>query len=226
MLKNFILRSLACSLLAGGLAAGSHAADVVVSGHLTYNTDVVRIDFTLASTSDVTLWTDSWLAGLNFDPSLTLFDAGFARIVPGDDTSDPAALLPGQGGYDSQIRLASLAPGVYHLTLTASGNDPLGPTLADGFSLVGTTPIPIVEWNQPSYDINANDQKGTFWRVHLDNVGAVTAVPEPSEIALMLAGLVAIGGVTRRRARQRSPLKIEVRLGVVPTPFLTRTRTA
>ena len=199
MLKPFLLRGLACALLAGSVAATARAADVVVSGNLVYNTDVVQIDFTLAVPSDVTLWTDSWLDGLNFDPSLTLFDAGLMLLVNGDDTGDPAALLPGQGGYDSQIRLPALAAGQYHLTLTASGNDPVGPTLGAGFSLAGTTPILISEWNQPSYDLNANDQKGTFWRVRLDNVTSVSAVPEPSEIALLLAGLAAIGGYARRR---------------------------
>ena len=206
MKLNLIFRALAVVVLASGLANGAYAADTIESGQLTYNTDVVEIDFTLTSAGAVTLWTDSWMAGLNFDPSLSLFDAGLALLATGDDTSDPALLLPGQGGYDSQIRFASLAAGLYHLTLTASGNDPLGTTLGDGFSLVGTTPILISEWNQPSYDINANDQKGPLWRIHLDGITAVSPVPEPSEIALMLGGLALVGGVARRRnARGRRP---------------------
>ncbi len=200
MLKTLLLRALAALALAGA-GAGAHAADTTVHGNLLYDTDVVRIDFTVASPGNVTLWTDSWLAGLNFDPTLALFDSAFDLVTIGDDTPDPATLLPGQGGFDSQIKLASLLPGVYHLALTASGNDALGPTFGDGFSLAGTPPILISEWNQPSYDINANDQKGTFWQVHLDGVASVAAVPEPSELALMLVGLVAIGTVARRQRK-------------------------
>ena len=198
MLKSFVLRGLAAAVLASATFAVA-AANVTTSGNLLYNTDVVRIDFTIAAPGAVTLWTDSWLAGLNFDPTLALFDAGFALVTVGDDTSDPAALLPGQGGYDSQIHFDSLLAGTYHLALSASGNDALGPNFSDGFSLMGTTPILISAWNQPSYDVNANDQKGTLWRVHLDGVGTVAAVPEPSELALMLAGLGTFGVVARRR---------------------------
>ena len=193
------LKTLAALALAAAAIGTAQAENFTVSGNLGFNTDVVRIDFSLTSPSSVVLWTDSWQAGLNFDPTLSLFDAGSNLLVTGDDTPDPADLLPGQGGFDSQIAFASLASGSYFLSLSASGNDPVGTTFADGFSLAGTTPIPISSWNQPSYDINANDQKGSFWQVHLDGVSQVSAVPEPGETALMLAGFAAMAAVVRRR---------------------------
>ncbi|MEP6504260.1 MAG: DVUA0089 family protein, partial [Betaproteobacteria bacterium] len=160
----------AAAALALALAGfGAHAADATFAGQLVFDTDVVRIDFTLASAGNVAFWTDSWQAGLNFDPTLSMFDATGHLIATGDDTADPAALHAGQGGYDSDIEQA-LAAGHYILTLSASGNDPLGATLADGFSLDGTAPILISEWNQPSYDINKNDQKGGFWELRLTGI--------------------------------------------------------
>lgn len=198
--SNFTLpRRLVLIGLALGAAHAAQAANFIVAGDLVYNTDVVRIDFTLAAPGSVTLWTDSWKAGVNFDPELSLFDGGFVLVSVGDDTPDPAQLLPGQGGYDSTLRIASLAAGSYHLALTASGNDPLGPTFAAGFSLGGTTPIPIPLWNQPSYDVNHNDQKGTAWNVHLDGVTTVSAVPEPAHGLLFVAGLAGVFACRRSR---------------------------
>ncbi len=201
---NFISpRGIAVLALSSGLAMGAHAGDFTTTGNLVFNTDVVQYDFRLLAAGEVTLWTDSWRAGLNFDPTLAFFVAGHLTTIGdfSDDTTDPAALLPGQGGYDSQIHFTSLAAGTYRLALTASGNDAIGPSLSDGFSLVGTTPIPIGEWNQPSYDPNKNDQKGSFWELHFNGVDSVSPVPEPGSVSLLLAGLLGMLGIAGVRRK-------------------------
>ncbi len=199
MAKYSSKRILAALALAVG-AAAAHAVPVVRSGNLVDNTDVVEIAFTLASAAPVSIWTDSWSAGLNFDPTISVFDAASTLLVAtGDDTPDPTLLHAGQGGYDGELDFTLLAAGRYVLTLSASGNDPVGPTLAAGFSLAGTTPIAIADWNQPSYDINRNDQKGTFWRVNVEGSSAVAAVPEPSEIVMLTVGLAVVAALVRRR---------------------------
>ena len=199
MSKHLLTRALAALSLAAA-AFGAQAADTTLAGQLVYDTDVVFIDFTLASAGPVEFWTDSWKAGLNFDPTLSLFDSTGLLVVTGDDNPDPAALHAGQGGYDSEIAL-SLAAGHYRLALSASGNDPLGATLADGFSLQGTAPIRLDQWTQPSSDINFNDQKGGDWALHLDGVTTAGVVPEPAEALLMLAGLAALATGLRRKTR-------------------------
>jgi hypothetical protein len=190
----------AAALVSLALAAfGANAADATFAGQLVYDTDVIRFDFTLASAGSVSFWTDSWQAGVNFDPTLSMFDAAGHLLVTGDDTPDPAVLHPGQGGYDSEID-ATLAAGHYILTLSASGNDPLGLTLADGFSMAGTPPILISEWNQPSYDINKNDQKGGLWELRLSGIDRASVVPEPAQVLTMLAGLALLAVRRRRQA--------------------------
>ncbi len=196
---QFKLKHVAAAFSLALAALGAEAAGATFAGQLVYDTDVVRIDFTLANAASVDFWTDSWQAGLNFDPTLSMFDASGNLIATGDDTPDFAVLHPGQGGYDSGIA-ATLGAGRYILTLSASGNDPSGLTLADGFSLAGSQPILISEWNQPSYDINKNDQKGGFWELRLSGIDSASAVPEPAQVLTMLGGLVLLAGLRKYRA--------------------------
>jgi hypothetical protein len=197
MSKLLFMRALAALSLAAA-ALGAQAADATLSGQLVYDTDVVLIDVTLATAGTVDFWTDSWKAGLNFDPTLSLFDSTGLLLLTGDDTPDPALLHPGQGGYDSDIAW-TLAAGHYLLALSASGNDPLGGTLADGFWLQGSTPIRLDLWTQPSSDINVNDQKGGDWELHLSGIGSAAVVPEPGEALMVLAGLLVTAGALRRK---------------------------
>lgn len=194
-----ILSLAACALLAG-TALNAQAADFNFSGQIVYNTDVVQLDFTLASASDVTLWTDSWQSGLNFDPVLGLFGGSNQALLQVIDDND--GTIAGAGYYDSGALLTQLAAGSYRLTLGAAANEAVGPTLANGFALDGSTPIKLVDWNQPSYDINANDQKGGIWQLHLSGVTQAAVVPEPESWALLLGGLLAVGMLVRRQSQR------------------------
>jgi hypothetical protein len=201
------IHPLARTLLSAALALGaanSQAADFNFTGNLFNNTDRVEVLFDLASAGNVRLWTDSWSAGLNFDPISTLWvQAGndFTFVQEVDDSDPPIAI--GQGFYDTGHAIDGLAAGRYRLSVGPSFLEPFakGNLYSQGFTQDGTMPTPIAQWNQPSYDANNNDQKGTFYSIHLSGVdsASVTAVPEPEAFAMLLAGLCLVGAVARRR---------------------------
>lgn len=186
----------AAALLAASL---TQAADFTSSGTIQNHNDIVEIDFSLSANGDVKIWSDSWQSGLNFDPTAALWarsggDYALVSAVDDDDT-----IAPGQGFYDTGFSLPGLAAGDYRVTLGASLNAANGTLLSQGFLYDSEAPIPLSVWNQPSYDPNANDQKGGFWRLNFSGVDSVTAVPEPSTWAMLAIGLAALGAVARRR---------------------------
>lgn len=184
------------TLLATLLSLNAGAADLTFSGQAVNHNDKIVIDFQVAAGSSISLWTDSWQSGLNFDPQLYLAQGDV--IVREDD--DQGSLVNASAGfYDAGLTFTASAAGSYRLVLNAASNLRLGSTLSAGFSYDGDTPIPLASWNQPSYDVNANDQKGGFWRVHLSGVETAAVVPEPAGWALMLPGLLALGLRASRR---------------------------
>ncbi|RYE81774.1 MAG: PEP-CTERM sorting domain-containing protein [Oxalobacteraceae bacterium] len=188
-------------------ATTAQAADLSFSGNAVNHNDKIVIDFQVAAGSTVSLWTDSWQSGLNFDPQLFLASGGVILNADGNGGSlddDGGSLVdPAAGYYDAGLKFMATTAGSYRLVLNAASNNALGASLSQGFVYDGDTPIKLADWNQPSYDLNANDQKGGFWRLHLSGVEQAAMVPEPSSIALLLAGVLSIALAVRRQQRTR-----------------------
>jgi hypothetical protein len=183
--------------------AGAQAAAVTLAGTIVAHNDVVSFNFTLANTSEVKIWSDSWRSGLNFDPTAAVWaragaDYTLVRAVDDDDT-----VAPGQGFYDTGFLFPALAAGNYRLTLATAINSPLGTLLSQGFAYDSQAPIALAVWNQPTYDPNANDQKGGAWRVNftgVDQAAQVLSAPASAALAALALGLLVL-------TKKRHPLR-------------------
>ena len=181
------------------LSLSAQAAVVTFSGQVVNHNDAVVIDFSVAAGSTVSLWTDSWQSGLNFDPQFYLARAG---TIVNEDNDSGSLVEASAGFYDAGLQFIAAAAGTYRLVLNASSNDKLGTTLTEGFTYDAEAAIQLSDWNQPGYDVNANDQKGGFWRVNLNGVEQAAVIPEPGSLALTLAALLSIALVVRRRQQK------------------------
>ena len=129
MNASYLVRLAAAALPLFALQA--KAADFSFSGHLTYNTDVVQVAFTLdLDASHVRLWTDSWQSGLNFDPTLTLWaKQGTGYSLVGDN----AVIKRGEGEKQKEARVSDFRQAMAWLhkegEVVEQGADEAGNTL-------------------------------------------------------------------------------------------------
>lgn len=180
----------------------ANAATIHFDGNIANHNDVIYTYFTLDNdSSNIRVWTDSFMSALNFDPITALWDSAGNLLAQNDDNSgvNPST----QTYFDSGFTLPTLSAGTYLFTMTTYANFAVGTTLAQGFAYDNQAPIAMANWCQPASHCNM----GTYWSVWLDGVDGATnnqgnAVPEPATLALLGLGLAA----ARVRGRKKSAL--------------------
>ena len=179
--KGLAKKGSVCVLLGAtslGFAGHVNANTLMFSGNIANHNETVRVDFSLAqATTNVRIWTDSYLNNTNFDPISALWNADTGFLILQNDDNSGIAL--GQTGFDSGFSLAELAAGNYFFTLATFSNFAVGPNITNGFAYDGQTPIALSEWQQPSNIFGP----GGFWRINFDDTGVPPPPPPPPDIS-------------------------------------------
>jgi hypothetical protein len=199
---------LACALMPAVASAGT----LPLHGVFVDDDETFSIGFTLSAADTVTATSLGFAGGARVNGSsvaaggfatvLSLFDGGGELLQVSVGSANVCASAPGDPStsfhWDACFS-ATLVAGAYTLVLSQDGNQPTGPTLADGFDETG----------QPDYTgwsylgtgarfINADGSaRDGHWALDL----TAAAVPEPATWALLACGLALLVPACRRARR-------------------------
>lgn len=190
-------------------ALPASASNFSFTGNLSSPNDIQQFNFSVGTTSDVTLETYSYAGGVNvagtsiaqggFDPILAVFNATTGLLINQNDdggSNVPADPVTGQH-YDTYLQ-ALLTPGNYIVTVMQYPNFAIGPTFADGFDQAKS------DYTDVTGDVR--DSHWAFDILNVDSAVVVAGVPEPSTWAMMMLGFAGLGFVAYRRRNQSSAL--------------------
>jgi len=167
-------------------------------------------DLFVFNITDPTIFSASTTLGTaTLDTALFLFNSSGRAIYTNDDASGASIQSTLPAGTPFTL---ALAPGVYYLGISLSGNESInsnGQLLFQAFIAGDSTSVrgPAAGINPDTHgDFNGLTSFPEMGSYRIDLTGA-SAVPEPSTVGLCLAGAAAIGVALRKR-RQRGSVSL------------------
>jgi len=205
---------LAAVLSAFLLFPGSSSAaiqDFDFSGNFQNDNDVLLLNFTVGTQSNITIFSSSWDDG-GFDPILAIWDSAGIFVTGQDDGGNVGSTLSNgvlydHGTWDSYFSV-NLASGSYTASITQYDNFWNGNNLSDGFTHDGnpnfTFDLGFGGATQPMFNgvWDSIDPRTSAWAFHiLDVEDAGVVIPEPATfIVWSLLGAIGVAaGLYRRR---------------------------
>jgi hypothetical protein len=214
-----VLKLFAVSLLALGIAS---AGSFSYTGAFTQDDNVQLFNFTVGSSSTVTLLTLSYAGGVNaasatiarggFDPILAVFDSAGMQIDQNDDGGSNVPVDLSGVYYDTYLQL-TLGPGNYTVAVMEFDNFAIGPNLSDGFQRTGQgnftasdsfsagcgSATAFCDVSGSAYRFR--DNHWAFDILNVANASQVNNVPEPATVLMALSGLALVGALRRRTVK-------------------------
>ena len=194
------------------MTANSFAADFDFSGSFTADDDVLQFNISLASDSNVTLFSSSWDDG-GLDPILAVWDAAGNKLFEQDDGLASGSQLSNGVSYDYGVWDSffdvNLSIGDYIITVAQYDNFSISSLLSDGFSKTGNPNFTAAFGcsNGQFCGVDTSDDNRTSdWAFHILNVADADldngTVPEPSILALL--GIAALGMASQCRRKRNA----------------------
>lgn len=214
---------LALAVMLSGWVLPAQAATLSFTGAFVNDDDLWIKHFTLSAATEITAQTWSFGGGFNangihiqsggFDPTLAIFEDGGSQLLlgisrGGTDPAGPGA-NPSHGyTWDAYFSM-QLNAGSYSLVLSQDSNIPNGPSWLDGYlydSNLGTGDHHFTNQNTSPYNPYATfvladgSQRNALWAVDISPF----TVPEPSTLALLIAGLACFLAARVLRSHRQS----------------------
>jgi hypothetical protein len=186
------------------------ALDFDFSGTFTQDNEVALLNFTVGSTSTITIFSSSWQSG-GFDPILAIWNSSGNLMAQQDDGGNVGSTLSNSvsynhGTWDSYYSV-TLAAGSYKASIAQYNNFAVGSNLSSGFIHDGnpnfTFDLGYGGATQPLFNgvWDSNDPRTGNWAFHILNVEAANQqnVPDAtSTVALLGLAMLALVGLKRK----------------------------